>query len=249
MTSTAGPAVDLDPRLLARVRALLAKAESTTFPEEADALTAKAQELMSRHAIDAALVDGASTVGAGPDHRVIVIDPPYVSAKISVLGGVAAANRCQTVSSPGEDRAHLFGFPVDLDGVEVLYTSLLLQATAAMTAAGPRTDRSGRSRTRSFRHAFLLAFAVRVSERLQDAARATVTEVDRARGGALVPVLADREAAVDRAVREAFPRLGSRRPSVSSPEGLDAGRRAGDRADLGTTRLRPRPGRRGRLGR
>jgi hypothetical protein len=39
------------------VRALLAKAESTTYPEEADALTAKAQELMARHSIDRAMLD------------------------------------------------------------------------------------------------------------------------------------------------------------------------------------------------
>ena len=37
-----------DEKVLGRVRALLAKAESTTFPEEAEALTAKAQELMAR---------------------------------------------------------------------------------------------------------------------------------------------------------------------------------------------------------
>src|SRR6202035_1951697 len=42
----------LDDRILARVRSLLAKAESTEFEAEADSLTAKAQELMTRHAID-----------------------------------------------------------------------------------------------------------------------------------------------------------------------------------------------------
>ncbi|HEY0696309.1 MAG TPA: DUF2786 domain-containing protein, partial [Micromonospora sp.] len=47
---------DLDQRMLGRVRALLAKAESTDFPEEADAFTAKAQELMARHRIDHALL-------------------------------------------------------------------------------------------------------------------------------------------------------------------------------------------------
>ncbi|HET8683001.1 MAG TPA: DUF2786 domain-containing protein, partial [Micromonosporaceae bacterium] len=50
-----------DPRQLDRVRALLAKAESTTFAEEAEAYTAKAQELMARHSIDYALL----SVGAG----------------------------------------------------------------------------------------------------------------------------------------------------------------------------------------
>ena len=246
MSPTAGPETDLDPKLLTRVRALLAKAESTTFPEEADALTAKAQELMSRYAIDAALIDDPIATGSTPDHRILVVDPPYASAKLSVLGGVAAANRCQAVFTHPDGRAHLFGFAVDLDVVEVLYTSLLLQATAAMTAEGSKTDWNGRYRNRSFRHAFILAFAARISERLAAAARATITEVDADRGGALVPVLAHRDDAVDGAMREAFPRVTARRLSASSPEGLAAGRTAGDRADLGTTRL-PRS-RRGRLG-
>lgn len=237
MTPDAGPEARLDPKLLARVRALLAKAESTTFPEEADALTAKAQELMGRHAIDAAMLAGSGPSGATPEHRTLDIDPPYASAKLSVLAAAAAANRCQVVTSRPADTAHLFGFAVDLDVVEVLYTSLLLQATAAMTAAGPQTDRHGRSRTRSFRHAFILAFAGRVGERLQDAARATVAEVDAGEGGALVPLLAHRDEAVGDAVRDAFPRLRSRRVTVSSPEGVDAGIRAGNRADLGATRL------------
>src|SRR5438045_2689314 len=47
----------IDDRMLAKVRALLAKAESTEFTDEADALTAKAQELMTRYSIDRALVD------------------------------------------------------------------------------------------------------------------------------------------------------------------------------------------------
>jgi hypothetical protein len=247
MSSTADPTTDLDPKLLVRVRALLAKAESTTFPDEADALTAKAQQLMSRHAIDAAMVDDLDALGSAPAHRILVVDPPYASAKLSVLGGLAAANRCQAVVTHPDEQAHLFGFPVDLDVVEVLYTSLLLQATAAMTAEGSKTDRTGRSRTRSFRHAFLLAFAARISERLAEATRVTVSEVDGDRGGALVPVLAHRDDAVDRATRQAFPRLHARRLSASSPDGLVAGRAAGDRADLGTTRLRRSSRSQGRL--
>ncbi|MEE3919447.1 DUF2786 domain-containing protein [Micromonospora sp. BRA006-A] len=54
-------------RMLDRVRALLAKAESTGYPAEAEAFTAKAQELMARHSIDAALLDAGPT---GPAARV-----------------------------------------------------------------------------------------------------------------------------------------------------------------------------------
>ena len=45
-------------RHLERVRALLAKAESTEFVEEAAALSAKAYELIATHAIDLAMILG-----------------------------------------------------------------------------------------------------------------------------------------------------------------------------------------------
>src|SRR4051812_34734140 len=48
-----------DP-MLNRVRALLAQAESTNFEAEAETFTAKAQELMTRHAIDMAMIVDAS---------------------------------------------------------------------------------------------------------------------------------------------------------------------------------------------
>lgn len=49
-TAAAGP----EERVLGRIRALLAKAEATGYPSEAEALTAKAQELMARHSVDEA---------------------------------------------------------------------------------------------------------------------------------------------------------------------------------------------------
>ncbi len=59
-STDAGPrngarSVDGDARLTT-IRNLLAKAEATTFPAEAEAFTAKATELMARHRIDEALV-------------------------------------------------------------------------------------------------------------------------------------------------------------------------------------------------
>ena len=51
---------DADTRILGKIRALLAKAESTEFPEEAEALSARAQELMAKHSIDHALLAAQS---------------------------------------------------------------------------------------------------------------------------------------------------------------------------------------------
>ena len=69
--SASDPRIDSAPdrRVLDRVRGLLTKAESTEFPAEAEALTAKAQELMARHSIEQAMVEarcGASGPRSAP---------------------------------------------------------------------------------------------------------------------------------------------------------------------------------------
>src|SRR3974377_713718 len=58
------------------------------------------------------------------------------------------------------------GFPSDLDAVELLYTSLLVQANTAMLREGAKKDAYGRSRTRAFRQSFLVAYAYRIGVRL-----------------------------------------------------------------------------------
>jgi hypothetical protein len=220
----------VDSRMLDRVRALLAKAESTTFPEEAESLSAKAQELMTRYRIDAALLGGA---GGGPGGRRIWIDDPYASAKVSLLSAVARANGCRAVEIGNLGCVQVVGFGPDLEVVELLHTSLLVQAASAMHAAGPQVDARGRSRTRSFRRAFLLAYAWRISGRLTDANAAAESAADAERGGGLLPVLRRRDAEVDAAVADAFPRLRDRRTSaVTNAAGWGAGVAAADRADL-----------------
>lgn len=240
-----------DPKVLGRVRALLAKAESTSFPEEAEALTAKAQELMARYSIDAALAGSGLGPTGRPQHVRLRIVNPYVSPKVHLLSAVARANRCEAVWMKDEGAVTVFGYPVDLEAVELLFTSLLVQATAAALAAGTHTDSWGRSRTRSFRSAFLLSFAVRIGERLAEAAADAVEEVvaqgDESAAD-LLPVLADRADAV-RAERDlAFPQIRAARTTVSNGQGWSAGRRAAETASLtGQGQVSARP--RGRLGR
>ncbi|MEV0667589.1 DUF2786 domain-containing protein [Actinomadura luteofluorescens] len=221
---------EADQRILGRVRALLAKAESTEFPEEAEALSARAQELMAWHSIDQALLAAETGDVGGPDGRRIAVDSPYDAPKAVLLTVVAEANHCRAIWHRELGFSTVLGFPADLAAVEILFTSLLVQATSAMVHAGPRRDARGRSRTRSFRHAFLNAYAVRIGERLRGAA-------DRAAAGAggkdLLPVLAARDQAVDQAVDTMFPNLAKGRAgSVSNYEGWVAGRAAADLASL-----------------
>ncbi len=237
----------VDQKVLSRVRALLAKAESTGFAEEAEALSAKAQELMTRHSLLRAAVDAEG--GAGPEPataRRLWLDSPYVGAKALLVDAVASANRCRTVFSGQLGFITVLGDDVDLEVVELLTTSLLVQATKAMLAAGSRTTRGGRSRTRSYRQAFLVAYATRISERLNAASEEAVSATRREMGEAeserdsrLLPVLAARQQVVDDLFDEMFPQLRRKSVSVSNADGYRAGRAAADLAVLDVRRSLP----------
>lgn len=228
--STAGGA-EVDGRVLERVRALLAKAESTTFAEEAEAFTAKAQELMARHALDRAMLDEAEGAG-GPGGRRIGTDDPYAQSKALLLDEVATANRCRTVWSASLGFATVFGHEADIDGVEILYTSLLVQATRAIAAAGSQTDGRGRSTTRSFRKSFYVAYATRIGQRLRQSRAAAEAAGTEAHGAGLLPVLAARDRAVDEAFQQAFPTIKRSSVSASNGAGWLAGTTAADQARL-----------------
>ena len=251
----AGPAstVPADERMLSRIRALLAKAESTEFGEEAEALSGRAQELMAKYSIDHALLAAEAGQAETPGGRRIAVDNPYEAQKATLLQIVAQANRCRVVWTRELGLVTVIGFPADLDAVELLFTSLLVQANAAMLRSGGKRGGAGRSRTRAFRQSFLLAYAVRIGERLSEAADHAEQQAlaeQRAVGGAtdagstnraaaskgadLVPFLAARHRAVDEAVDEMFGATLTRSRSVraTDAEGWNSGRAAADLASL-----------------
>jgi hypothetical protein len=224
---------EVDAKALKTIRALLAKAEATTFEAEADAFTSKAQELMTRHSIDAAVL-AAHAAGAGSHagirSRRVHIDHPYADEKSGFLAVIAEVNGAKCVWSPSAGFSTLMGFPVDLQLTDVLFTSLLVQATHASTLA---TAHDRRLRTPSFRRAFLVSFADRIAERLE-AARAQVThDAEVEYGSSLVPVLAERDAAVEAAYAQAFPNVTLMPARRYNAYGWHAGREAADRADIG----------------
>jgi hypothetical protein len=226
---------------VARIQALLDKAESTPYPEEAEAFLAKAQELMARDAIDEAMLAAVATNREEVELLDLAIEPPYASAKLALLGVVGHANRCRTVSLKGPNgtaHATVAGFPGDLANTRTLYLALSLQATRSMLEARPPAHEP----LRRFRHAFLVAFASRIGERLREARRTAEDDAaaaqQRAPGGPSVSlVLAGRESEVEKAVRRAFPFLRTARVSGSSGPGFASGRAAADRAALGSVEL------------
>ena len=227
----------VDSRALSRIRGLLAKAESTDFEAEAEALTAKAQELMARHAIDTAMLgQHAPTSGAAAavQARRLHLDDPHAEAKAAIVQAAGSANGVRVVLLPAYGIATLVGMPGDLDAVELLVTSLLLQAGRGLADAVRAAGARGRST--AYRRGFLYSYAHRIEERLTEARDAARTEATATYGSALAPVLADRQAAVDRAVDELFPATRRRAGRTVDAAGWYAGRAAADAADLGGPR-------------
>ena len=234
--ATAGAAA-VDERQLDRVRALLAKAEATTFAEEAEAYSAKAQELMARYSIDYALLAADPDTRDEPVGRRIGVENPYEAPKVLLLNAVARANRCRTVWTSNLGFVTTLGFAADIAAVELLFTSLLVQATTAMMQAGSQQDQYGRSSTRSFRASFLTAYASRIGERLAEATEQVTEQASRdlagqPGGGALLPVLAARHRAVDDMTEDMFPEAINKSVSITNRDGWASGRAAADRARL-----------------
>ncbi|GAA3893270.1 DUF2786 domain-containing protein [Streptomyces lacrimifluminis] len=225
-----------ESRMLTRIRALLAKAEATGFPEEAEALSAKAQELMARHSIDEALLAAGAPAGDAPRARRLGVDAPYEEAKAVLLHAVADANRCRAVWNEALGFSTVVGFEPDLEAVELLYTSLLVQATTAMTKAEAAQRAKGRNRTKTFRQSFLAAYAHKMGTRLAATAAAETADAAATRTtGPLLPVLATRDLAVTAHLDQMFPTTTTTRlRGVTDEAGWTEGTAAADRAALHT---------------
>ncbi|MFI8947444.1 DUF2786 domain-containing protein [Streptomyces sp. NPDC053750] len=229
-----------ESRALARIRALLAKAEATGYPEEAEALSAKAQELMARHSIDEALLSAQAPSPDAPGACRIGVEPPYEQAKAVLLDAVADANHCRAVWNECLGFSTVVGFEADLEAVELLYTSLLVQAEAAMTKAEAAQRAGGRKRTKTFRQSFLAAYAHRAGTRLRAATEAATAETGTAADVDLLPVLASREVAVGEHLERMFPETTTTRlRGAGDAAGWTEGTRAADRARVGHRRPLP----------
>ena len=212
---------------------MLAKAESTTFEAEAMAFTAKAQELMTRHAIDEALVQGYRGGDDQPVAIRIPIDAPYIRAKSLLLHTVASAGRCRAVFQPLVSLSTVVGYPADIAAVELLFTSLLVQVQSAMADAATTAPAGSRPRSKSFRSAFLTAYTRRIGTRLREINDAVYAAVEHEQGPSFLPVLRSRSAAVDEFVSDRFGKLvSSRVRSGFDAAGWASGTVAADNARL-----------------
>src|SRR5215472_12228988 len=191
--------------LLGRVRKLLVKAEADGVTQaEAQALTAKAAELMAKYGIDRALLAAERPETDRPADRVIDIANPWARVQAHLLCGLAAALRCQCVilprTGPGT-KIHMFGYSSDIERADVLYTSLLIQMWQGLAATPvPAQVQSARAWRRSWLLGFATAVVARVRAAEEGAARQAAGPAAGA-GSRTALVLADRTEVIGRTLR------------------------------------------------
>jgi len=250
---------DLKAKYADKIAKLLAKAESTT-PEEAEALTAKAQELMSRYAIDEAMLEMARGFQNAKDDIVkeeFVIVGIYRFPLSDLCRYVLRANDCKLVvlggKNPREIDGRIFretvvyeavGFKSDLDRARLMYTSLMLQAIRAENSWWRENQQYHEHKKKQGhyeRRQFLTSFADATYFRMLDAKQKAQKGAEKEyTGDSVALAIRDKNALVSDAYGKFFPHLRKGRASNKkggSWEAHAAGALAGQRADLGSTKV------------
>nr|MDT0664320.1 DUF2786 domain-containing protein [Micromonospora sp. DSM 115978] len=224
--------------LLSRIRKLLAMAEAEGLGDAArETYNAKAAALIAQYGVDRALLEASQPGAFAAADLDLVVDPPYARDKAQLLAAVAIPLGCRLVHRTRRldgntvHSGHLFGMPADLERVQLLFTSLLVQQALGLAVAIPPHYEDARA----FRRSWIAGFAAAVHDRLVAAERAAKqrAQAGRSAGPSVDLVLADRSAQVEAHVVSVYPSLRSMRSRQLSGSGRGAGYHAGERADLG----------------
>lgn len=200
-----------------RIRALLAKAESTEFQAEADAFLAKAFELMAREGLTEADIK---------DTEIFKVESRRINLKSTtwredqMLGGVVAksigcVSRVRSYGASAPAQIVFYGTRAQIDAAELMFTSLLLQRARA----------SRRRPRRETQREFASGFAMGVYKALE---RATKDVEQEAPGTGLA--LRSMEQRIEDEVNGGRP---TRQARTRAARPGDAGYSAGLTADAG----------------
>jgi hypothetical protein len=174
-----------------KIAGLLRKAESTT-PEEAELLVAKAQELMTKYAIDEQMLAVASgkTADDAIEQRTLVFVGIFRDTQLNITSALKRVNNCKAVYIDGKNSYQtrtvsgksykdwtelvITGYRTDLDRLELMNASLQIQCAQALSSWYKSAKQAWWSKTDTFRErrTFIHGFAQGVQTKLTLAAQA-----------------------------------------------------------------------------
>jgi hypothetical protein len=233
--------------MIDKISALLTKAEDRgCTAAESEAFFAKAQELMTKWAIDEQML---KLSGKAINEKIVTtkvtLPSTYFAALIWLWVHVARANDCVVLQSKhaGVCRVILTGYESDVANVQLIVTSLTLFASREA-----QRESKAQGGDYYFRRSFIEGFAHRIGARFQEQRDLNVQDVKATTGTDLLPALVDKRKQVNDFVNSTM-NVGRARSSGSrrgSAEGASAGHSAANRADIGNKRV---GGTRGSIGR
>lgn len=232
---------------LDKVTALLDKAESTEFPEEAEAFSAAAEKLMAKYAIDQMMIDFKKGKREQVEEPVIVpyvCKAPYAQDKVFMIFKLAHAMGCKMYYIPtrrdgyktrNNIRNHdldvrLVGFQSDIDLLVQLYESLVIQEAIARKFAIKDQFVEGHyfGSKKVFSASFIRGFAQTSSQRV----KATYKRVEEESGSTAALAVVSRQKRVSDLYGKQGVNTGKRSNRQNDYAGNLAGRAAGEQATI-----------------
>lgn len=217
-----------------KIAKLLAKAEGTNHPAEAETFMAKAEELMLKHGIERAMLESRST-----KRQEIIVQKVkvknghgYAAAMVAIghaVGPNFSVRTLQNILPDGSRMLWLIGYKSDVENAEILFTSLSAQSRAQALHWWKTEGRSlhpvaSNNDAYLIRREFIYAFASGVHKRLEETRSRLEDEGEP--GTALV--LVERSVQVDTWIEKNM-QVGKGRTSRRRSGGREA-RIAGERA-------------------
>lgn len=236
-----------ESKIKERIRKALALSENAgaTEAERAQAL-ATASSLMTNHQIQRSTLDLGEARQERITERTFEHVAPYTVEKSLLLGRVADALGLGIVhwgTGKTTVRTVVYGFESDLELLDMIYTSLLLQQAHEFKRAEIPRYLFG-ARVAAWRRDWMTGFAYTASKRVREAHRREVEKFDSdqaASGGSASGAelaLTGRREAVTAHLKARYPGLKSRKPrSLYHDDAVGQGGAAGLRTDVGATRV------------
>lgn len=220
----------------ALIAQMIAKAEATTFPAEAEMFMARAEQLMLKHGIDRANLEAKATGAAKPEivqtHITLKNGHGYAQAQAAIIHQLASEFSVRTFKSTGynTETVWMVGHKSDVESLTQLVTSLVEQARKQALAWWKSEGKARMSWATDndaylARREFIFSFARGAASRLAEIKNQVVAEAET--GTALV--LVERIEKVDSWISDNM-QVGKARASQRRSGGIaarSAGRAAG----------------------
>ncbi|WP_438470740.1 DUF2786 domain-containing protein [Streptomyces asiaticus] len=237
-----------DDKNLGRIKALLAKAEDpAASPEEAEAYFGRAADLMAKYGIEKAMLAETNSETDEITSRDFDIKGKYIPDRSTLLFSITHALGAQNVywrlteAATGKHyrKVKVYAHESTLERIEMLFTTLQLQAFNSLKRVRSREGES----TVSYRKSWLAGFSSAVRVRLAQAEESALREASQdAAGSSIEPsstelVLVKREEAIEQFFKRQHPKVKTAPRRRLTGSGWRDGKEAGERADLGDRHL------------